>query len=184
MQIHNAIRSLKEACALKHLALSTEKAYIHWLLRYAAFLKEQKPNPPNTTEQKIEDFLTSLALDGVSASTQNQAFNGLLFFYKDLDLKKRRLFLHQAKGSKGRVVHFPECLASSLEQQLAVAKVVAFVRDLQVVLGHSHLETTMLYLHAEAGRVVSPLKDFVTLSTPPPVPTRGVPERTLRYART
>ena len=29
----------------------------------------------------------------------------------------------------------------------------AFVRDLQVVLGHNSLETTMLYLHAEAGRV-------------------------------
>jgi site-specific recombinase XerC len=27
------------------------------------------------------------------------------------------------------------------------------VRDLQVVLGHNSLETTMLYLHAEAGRV-------------------------------
>jgi site-specific recombinase XerD len=84
MQINNAIRSLKEACALKHLALSTEKSYIHWLLRYAAFLKEQQPNPPNSTEQKIEAFLTSLALDGVSASTQNQAFNGLLFFYREI----------------------------------------------------------------------------------------------------
>jgi site-specific recombinase XerD len=30
----------------------------------------------------------------------------------------------------------------------------AFVRDLQVVLGHTHLDTTMLYLHAEAGRLV------------------------------
>jgi site-specific recombinase XerD len=36
----------------------------------------------------------------------------------------------------------------------------AFVRDVQVVLGHSHLETTMLYLHTEAGRVASPLLDY------------------------
>jgi integrase/recombinase XerD len=36
----------------------------------------------------------------------------------------------------------------------------AFVRDLQVVLGHNHLETTMLYLHAEAGRVASPLSGY------------------------
>ena len=27
----------------------------------------------------------------------------------------------------------------------------AFVRELQVVLGHNHLDTTMLYLHTEAG---------------------------------
>ena len=35
----------------------------------------------------------------------------------------------------------------------------AFVRDLQVVLGHNSLETTMLYQHTEAGRVTSPLSD-------------------------
>jgi len=39
----------------------------------------------------------------------------------------------------------------------------AFVRDLQVVLGHNHLETTMLYLHTEAGRVASPLRDYAAI---------------------
>ena len=33
----------------------------------------------------------------------------------------------------------------------------AFVRDVQSALGHVSLETTMGYLHAEAGRVPSPL---------------------------
>jgi integrase len=37
----------------------------------------------------------------------------------------------------------------------------AFVRDLQVVLGHNNLETTMRYLHAEASRVASPLQTYV-----------------------
>jgi integrase len=37
----------------------------------------------------------------------------------------------------------------------------AYVRDVQVVLGHSSLETTMGYLHAEAGRVASPLDSLV-----------------------
>jgi integrase len=32
----------------------------------------------------------------------------------------------------------------------------AFARDVQVVLGHDHLDTTMLYHHTEAGRVPSP----------------------------
>src|ERR1044071_1633367 len=39
----------------------------------------------------------------------------------------------------------------------------AFVRDLQVVLGHRHLDTTMLYLHTEAGRVTSPLQNYVSI---------------------
>jgi integrase len=44
---------------------------------------------------------------------------------KDLDLPRRRLHIHQAKGNKGRVVLFPDCLSSALEQQLARAKAVA-----------------------------------------------------------
>ena len=34
----------------------------------------------------------------------------------------------------------------------------AYVRDVQVAMGHSSLETTMAYLHTEAGRVESPLE--------------------------
>src|SRR5689334_15148527 len=82
MQINLAIRSLREACALRHTSLTTEKSYVYWIRHYAAFLKVPKTEPLATTEEKIEAFLTSLALQGVSASTQNQAFYALLFFYK------------------------------------------------------------------------------------------------------
>lgn len=34
----------------------------------------------------------------------------------------------------------------------------AFVRDIQAVMGHRNIETTMGYLHAEADRVISPLE--------------------------
>jgi len=321
MHIQNAIRLLRETCALQHLALNTEKSYTQWLARYAAFLNAPGPKPLEKAEHKIEAFLTSLALAGVSASTQNQAFNALLFFYrfvlkqdltnisalrarrpaalrhcpareevdkllaqvgdahgyptrliahliygcglrvceplnlriKDLDLPKRRLHIHQSKGNKGRVVLFPNCLVPALERQLALARALAaedfargipvalpgllakkfpyaqrserwawlfpsksvcldprakklvrwrcheanvqravkaaatrchlqgitphhlrhafathalhdgaFVRDLQVVLGHNHLDTTMLYLHTEAGRVASPLHEYAS----------------------
>src|SRR5262249_19150130 len=82
MQTHDAIGLLREACALQHMALKTERSYTHWVLRYAAFLKDPKAKSISGTEKKIEAFLTSLALAGVSASTQNQAFNALLFFYR------------------------------------------------------------------------------------------------------
>ena len=81
MQIHHATRLMREVCALKHLSINTEKSYIHWLVRYGSFLKDPKLKL-RTTEMKIEAFLTRLSITGVSASTQNQAFNALLFFYR------------------------------------------------------------------------------------------------------
>jgi len=51
--------------------------------RYGLFLKG--PNLKDlTTELKMEAFLTRLARTGMSASTQNQAFNALLFFYRQV----------------------------------------------------------------------------------------------------
>lgn len=267
----------------------------------------------------MEGFLTMLAKDGVSASTQNQAFNALLFLYRDalkmevggvkslrakrparirdcpsrddvsrllpaledvggyptrlvvfllygsglrvtepLNLRLRdvmiaesRLIIRGAKGDKDRVVSLPCQLVPLIQHQMkkaraiweaqkeiavpllgllakkypaaafsqpwaflfpshrpvkhprtgeivrwrmheanvqrcvraaaAKAKIVgnitphclrhayathamqsgAFVRDVQAVMGHASLETTMGYLHAESGRVVSPLDSLV-----------------------
>ncbi len=66
--------------ALQPKALNTKKSYVHWVRKYAAFLKVPKAERLLTTEEKMEAFLTSLALAGVSASTQNQDFSALLFF--------------------------------------------------------------------------------------------------------
>src|SRR5664279_1144885 len=83
MQIQHATRLMREVCALRHLSINTEKSYTHWLVRYGSFLKEPMLKLL-TTEKKIETFLTRLAFTGVSASTQNQAFNALLFFYRSV----------------------------------------------------------------------------------------------------
>jgi integron integrase len=327
MNISNAIHLVREACTLRHFSFKTEKTYVYWLGRYGVFLKDHRVTAW-TKEQKMEAFLGRLAREGISASTQNQAFNAVLFFYrqilkqevgrvsslrakqpgnprhcptqedvgrllaavsdiygyptrlivhllyacglrvteplnlriKDVNLKESKLYVYQAKGGKGRVVLLPACLTGALEQQMTVAKRVAeqdrargipvplpgllakkypsaarserwawffpshtvcrdprsgnvvrwrchesnvqravraaaltcgldgltphylrhayathalnrgaHVRDLQVVLGHSYLETTMRYLHTEAGRVASPLASYAAS----PAPTTG-----------
>jgi site-specific recombinase XerD len=157
------------------------------------------PNTYSTNEPFVDH--TTLILNsnlsildcGISASSQNQAFNALLFFYrdvlkkelgsvnslrakrpvtiiqcpsqeevrqllatvsdiyryptrlivhllygcglrvseplnlriKDVDLKQGRLYIYQAKGNKGRVVLFPNCLAEALERQLVRANAQA-----------------------------------------------------------
>ena len=68
---------------LKHYSILTEKAYVSWIKRFILFHNKQHPNEMGKAE--IEAFLTDLAVKGdVSASTQNQAFNAILSFYKQV----------------------------------------------------------------------------------------------------
>jgi len=66
---------------LKHMSRRTEQAYLGWVRRFYRFAKG---DPPETLESShVKDFLTHLAVERkVGASTQNQAFNALLFLFR------------------------------------------------------------------------------------------------------
>ncbi|MBA7576991.1 Tyrosine recombinase XerC [subsurface metagenome] len=67
----------------KHYAYSTEKTYIDWIYRFILF--HDKHHPKEMGGKEIAEFLTYLAVDRkLSASTQNQALNALVFFYKEV----------------------------------------------------------------------------------------------------
>lgn len=82
MKAEEAVEALVNVIRLKHLARSTEDCYSGWLRRFIRFLTVRRPE--GTTEEKIEAFLTQLARQGMAASTQNQAFNAVLFFYREV----------------------------------------------------------------------------------------------------
>jgi len=68
---------------LKHYSIRTEEAYVSWIKRYIYF--HNKRHPKDMGREEIEVFLTDLAVKAnVSASTQNQAFNALLFLYEQV----------------------------------------------------------------------------------------------------
>ena len=72
---------VREVLRYHHYALRTEKTYCHWILRYIHFFGCQT-HPKNLHAQDVERFLSDLTVNqAVSASTQNQAFNALLFLY-------------------------------------------------------------------------------------------------------
>ncbi len=78
---------VRQAIRTRHYSDRTEKAYVHWIKRYIFF--HNKRHPQEMAEAEIAGFLSSLATVGrVSASTQNQAFNALLFLYKEVLSKK------------------------------------------------------------------------------------------------
>jgi site-specific recombinase XerD len=70
----------RERMRTRHLALRTEQAYLQWLERYVAF---HRRHPCELGASELEQFLTHLAVHRkVSAATQNQALQALLFLYR------------------------------------------------------------------------------------------------------
>jgi integrase len=73
---------VREVLRVKHYAIRTEQAYCDWIKRYVHFhgMRSRDDLFPGT--DKVELFLSDLAVNGhVAAATQNQAFNALLFLY-------------------------------------------------------------------------------------------------------
>jgi integron integrase len=74
---------VSEVMRFKHYSLRTERTYQDWIRRYILFHGKQHPRDLGASE--IERFLSDLALTHkVAASTQNQAFNALLFLYREV----------------------------------------------------------------------------------------------------
>lgn len=76
-----ASNEMVKALRLRHRSLSTEKTYLYWVRMFCQHLKWFSPRSLNNSH--FMDFMTYLAVERkVSASTQNQAFNAILFFYR------------------------------------------------------------------------------------------------------
>ena len=72
---------VREVIRTNHFSYSTEKTYVNWIYRFIPFTDKRYPNEMGGKE--ITDFLTNLAVERkVSASTQNQALNALVFLHK------------------------------------------------------------------------------------------------------
>jgi integron integrase len=75
-EVRNVIR-------LRHYSLSTERTYLGWISRFKTYMRDREPQLLEAND--VKKYLTHLALrDRVSASTQNQAFNALLFLYSHI----------------------------------------------------------------------------------------------------
>ena len=74
---------LKNAVKLRHYSPKTLKTYSGWARKFQTYTKSKDPSLIAVDDVKA--FLTWLAVDqGVSASSQNQAFNALLFLFRNV----------------------------------------------------------------------------------------------------
>ena len=80
------IEKMREALRIKHYSYKTERSYIDWAKRFYYYMRNVKGNDFQTKPLQSDDvreFLSYLAINKrVSASTQNQAFNALLFLFR------------------------------------------------------------------------------------------------------
>ncbi len=79
----NLLDDIREVMRLRHYSIRTEQTYINWVKRFCVFHKMKHPRKMGIPE--IEAFLSHLAThEKIGRSTQNQAFNALLFLYKEV----------------------------------------------------------------------------------------------------
>jgi len=98
---------IREAIRIKHYAYSTERTYIEWFHRFYEYVtatKRKSWQENGVDETDVREFLSHLAVRRkVSSSTQNQAFNALLFLYREvlkIDLQDLSKTVRAKRGPK------------------------------------------------------------------------------------
>lgn len=77
----DVLEKLAAEIRVRHYSRKTLKTYANWSRQFQRFLKNKPPHELTTTD--VKDYLTYLAVKcHVAGSTQNQAFNSLLFLFR------------------------------------------------------------------------------------------------------
>jgi integrase len=78
------MEQVREVLRYHHYAYRTEQTYSQWIIRFIHFFGG-KTHPKDLGSNDVERFLSDLAVrQKVSASTQRQALNALVFLYREV----------------------------------------------------------------------------------------------------
>ena len=92
---------MKRMLRLKQLAYSTEQSYLGWLRGFYRYVRPLAPR--DLDDRHLKDYLSYLASERrVAKSTQSQAFNALLFFYRNVLEKEVGSIADVVRAKRGR----------------------------------------------------------------------------------
>lgn len=118
---------IHEVCRRRHLSKRTEEAYRFWIRRFIFYF--DKRHPRDLRERDVTQFLNHLAVNReVSASTQTQALNALVFLYRDVlasPLEKLPGLNRVQQRQRIPVVLAPTEVAEVLKQMSGTAALMA-----------------------------------------------------------
>ena len=106
MTVGKVLNKTKELIRLRHYSYRTEGTYLDWINRYINYGRDHKASlrSPGT----LKAYLTYLAMERkVAKATQSQAFNALLFLFREvlkIDVSKMRKVVRAKRGPKLPVV--------------------------------------------------------------------------------
>ena len=94
------LQAMRKQMRRRHYAARSERSYTGWACRFAQFVGGWEKISSGVTELELKEFLSDLAVRGkVAASTQNQAFNALLFLFRDV-LQREFSYLDSERAKK------------------------------------------------------------------------------------
>lgn len=95
----------KRLIRLKHYSYSTEKTYLQWIKRFLDYARKtgRRETVAEVEAADCKNFLSNLAIqERVSASTQNQAFNAILFLFRHVLCKDMGNMTETVRAKRGQ----------------------------------------------------------------------------------
>ena len=88
---HDVLKQMIRLIRSRHYSIRTEQSYLGWVSRFFKFVQQKTLNAIQASD--VEEFLSGLVIDRkVSASTQNQALNALVFLLTQVMGRPREEF--------------------------------------------------------------------------------------------
>ncbi|MBN1255532.1 MAG: integron integrase [Deltaproteobacteria bacterium] len=109
--VPGVLQEMGRLIRIRHYSYSTERTYLQWVERFLAYALKPGRKISELSAGDFKDFLSHLALKRkVSASTQNQAFNAILFLFRFVFHKEPENLSNTVRAKRG--IRLPTVLST------------------------------------------------------------------------